>query len=140
MISFRLRSDPKGSSRHSLPNLQRFKSMLKHFRPTYTFGEKTRGVGILLPESRKKLGSNLGQITAENRVKPWSVTQNQAKRINGIAFLLLFRDQGVGGSGDSFGPRLCMVGSIPVRDRTIYIVEHSLRLRRRATPYGTDEK
>ena len=43
----------------------------------------------------EKLGSNLGPITAENRVKPWSVTQNQAKRINDIAFLWLLRDQGV---------------------------------------------
>jgi len=39
----------------------------------------------------------LGQITAENQVKPWSVTQNQAKRINDIAFPWLIRDQGVEG-------------------------------------------
>ena len=46
----------------------------------------------------KKLGSNLGQLSAENGLKPGSVTQNQAKRINEIAFRWLFRDQGVGGS------------------------------------------
>src|SRR6266576_6763196 len=43
----------------------------------------------------KKLGSNLGQLSAENRVKRGSVTQSQAKRINEIAFPWLFRDQGV---------------------------------------------
>ncbi len=41
----------------------------------------------------KKLGSNLGQLGAENPVKPWSVMQSQAKRINEIAFLWLLRDQ-----------------------------------------------
>jgi hypothetical protein len=41
----------------------------------------------------EKLGSNLGPITAENQVKPWSVTQNQAKRINEIVLLLSFREQ-----------------------------------------------
>ena len=46
----------------------------------------------------KKLGSNLGQLSAENRVKRGSVTQSQAKRINEIAFPWLFRDQGFGGS------------------------------------------
>src|ERR1035437_3043097 len=45
-----------------------------------------------------RFGSNLGPIIAENRVKPWSVTQNQAKRINEIALRWLLRDQGVGGS------------------------------------------
>src|SRR5207249_656795 len=40
----------------------------------------------------------MGPIAAENRVKPWSKTQNQAKRINKIVFLSLLRDQGVGGS------------------------------------------
>ena len=48
--------------------------------------------------NREKLGSNLGQLGAENPVKPWSVTQSQAKRINEIALLLFLRDQGVGGS------------------------------------------
>ena len=48
--------------------------------------------------SQEKLGSNLGQLAAENRVKAWSVTQSQAKRINEIVFPLFFRDQGVGGS------------------------------------------
>jgi hypothetical protein len=42
---------------------------------------------------RKKLGSNLGPIAAENRVKPRSETQNQAKRINEIVFLWMLRDQ-----------------------------------------------
>ena len=37
----------------------------------------------------------MGPLTAENRVKPWSETQNQAKRINEIVFLSLLRDQGV---------------------------------------------
>jgi len=46
----------------------------------------------------KKLGSNLGPITAKNQLKPWSVTQNQAKRINKLVHLFLLRDQGVGGS------------------------------------------
>jgi hypothetical protein len=46
----------------------------------------------------EKLESNLGPITAENQVKPGSVTQNQAKRINEIALRWLLRDQGVGGS------------------------------------------
>jgi hypothetical protein len=46
----------------------------------------------------RKLGSNLGPFTAEYRVKPWSETQNQAKRINNIGYRLLLRDQGVGGS------------------------------------------
>ena len=41
----------------------------------------------------KKLGSNLGQLSAENRVKRGSMTQSQAKRINEIAFPWLFRDQ-----------------------------------------------
>jgi hypothetical protein len=50
------------------------------------------------PFDHEKLGSNLGQLAAENGVKPWSVTQSQAKRINDIAIPLLFRDQGVGGS------------------------------------------
>ena len=44
-------------------------------------------------ESREKLGSDLGQLRAENRVKPWSVTQSQAKRINEIASLWFLRDQ-----------------------------------------------
>ena len=43
---------------------------------------------------RKKLGSNLGPIAAENRVKPRSETQNQAKRINEIVFLWMLRDRG----------------------------------------------
>jgi hypothetical protein len=42
-----------------------------------------------------KVGSNLGPFTAEYRVKPWSETQNQAKRINNIGYWLLLRDQGV---------------------------------------------
>jgi hypothetical protein len=42
--------------------------------------------------SRENLGSKLGQLSAENRIISWSVTQNQAKRINEIAFLLSFRD------------------------------------------------
>ena len=42
---------------------------------------------------KKKLGLNLGQLSAENRVKPWSVTQSQAKRINEIALRCLLRDQ-----------------------------------------------
>jgi hypothetical protein len=46
----------------------------------------------------QKLGSKLSQISAENRIKPQSVTRSQAKRINEIALPLLFRDQGVGGS------------------------------------------
>ena len=33
----------------------------------------------------QQLRSNLGPITAEHRVKPWSETQSQAKRINEIA-------------------------------------------------------
>jgi hypothetical protein len=41
----------------------------------------------------RKLGSNLGPFTAEYRVKPWSGTQNQAKRINNIGYWLLLRDQ-----------------------------------------------
>ena len=45
-----------------------------------------------------KLGSNLGQISAENGIKPYCQTQNQAKRINEIVFRCFFRDQGVGGS------------------------------------------
>jgi len=45
-----------------------------------------------------KLGSDLGQLSAENGVKPRSETQNQAKRINEIVFPWLLRDQGVGGS------------------------------------------
>ena len=40
----------------------------------------------------RKLGSNLGQLSAENGVKRGSVTQSQVKRINEIAFLWLFRD------------------------------------------------
>jgi hypothetical protein len=44
----------------------------------------------------RKLGSNLGPFTAENRIKPWSETQNQAKRINNIGYWSLLRDQGVG--------------------------------------------
>ena len=32
-----------------------------------------------------KLGSIVSQISAENRIKPWSATQSQAKRINEIA-------------------------------------------------------
>jgi hypothetical protein len=35
----------------------------------------------------------LGPFTAEYRVKPWSETQNQAKRINNIGYWLLLRDQ-----------------------------------------------
>ena len=42
----------------------------------------------------RKLGSNLGPFTAEYRVKPWSGTQNQAKRINNMGYWLLLRDQG----------------------------------------------
>jgi len=52
---------------------------------------------------REKLGSNLGQLAAKNRVKPWSVTQSQAKRINEIEFLLFLRDQGVGSSNPHIG-------------------------------------
>jgi hypothetical protein len=58
----------------------------------------------------EKLGSNLGPITAENQVKPGSVTQNQAKRINEIALRWLLRDQVVGGS-NSFSRPLLLVGS-----------------------------
>jgi len=47
---------------------------------------------------RRKLGSNLGQIPAENGLKLCSLTQSQAKRINEIALRWLLRDQGVGGS------------------------------------------
>jgi hypothetical protein len=46
----------------------------------------------------KKLGSNLGPITAENRVIGPKTTQNQRKRDNNSAFLPLLRDQAVGGS------------------------------------------
>jgi hypothetical protein len=47
---------------------------------------------------RKKLGSDLGPITAENQLKLRCETQNQAKRINEIALHCQIRDQGVGGS------------------------------------------
>ena len=40
-----------------------------------------------------KLGSDLGQLGAENGVKPRSETQNQAKRINEIVSPWLLRDQ-----------------------------------------------
>ena len=56
------------------------------------------GDKILLSDQHQELGSNLGPFTAEHRVKPWSETQNQAKRINNIGYRLLLRDQGVGGS------------------------------------------
>jgi hypothetical protein len=41
----------------------------------------------------KQLGTDLGQIAAEYRVKPRSGTQNQAKRIKNIGYWLLLRDQ-----------------------------------------------
>jgi hypothetical protein len=46
---------------------------------------------------KRKVGSNLSQLSAENGVKPGCLTQSQAKRINEIAFSWLFREQGVGG-------------------------------------------
>src|SRR5215470_2765183 len=48
-------------------------------------------------ERERQQRRNLGPIAAENRVKPRSETQNQAKRINEIVFLWLLRDQGGGG-------------------------------------------
>lgn len=53
----------------------------------------SKGRPSRLENRKKKLGSNLSQLRAENRVKPWSLTQSQAKRINEIAFRLLFGDQ-----------------------------------------------
>src|SRR5215469_4651356 len=46
----------------------------------------------------EKVGSNLGQLSAENQLRPRSMTQSQAKRINEIANPLLFRDQVFGHS------------------------------------------
>src|SRR5882762_2412699 len=66
-----------------------------------------------------KLGSKLGQISAENRIKPWSVTQSQAKRINEIALLWLFRDQGVGGS-NPLSPTNLHFSHVQRSDRTAF--------------------
>jgi hypothetical protein len=66
----------------------------------HLFGRQRSMVRVTLPlrsltilNSWEADGSNLGQLAAENRVKPWSGTQSQAKRINEIALLLFLRDQ-----------------------------------------------
>ncbi len=74
---------------------------------------------------REKLGSNLGQLDAENRVKPWSVTQSQAKRINEIAFLWFLRDQGVGGS-NPLAPTNLYKGSSDIIAGTLFPCATSL--------------
>ena len=43
---------------------------------------------------RPNQGPILGPIAAENRLKPWSEKQNQAKRINEIVFLCCFGTRG----------------------------------------------
>jgi len=49
-------------------------------------GASAIGTSRRLREFDEKVGSNLGQLAAENRVKPWSMTQSQGKRINEITF------------------------------------------------------
>src|SRR6266702_6513733 len=48
--------------------------------------------------SPQESGSEMSPFAAEYRPKPACSTQNKAKRANEIVFLLLVRDQGVGGS------------------------------------------
>ena len=64
------------------------------YRHTLTFGVIDPVIPISPSiQAPKKLGSNLGPISAENQVKPWYETQSQAKRINKIVLLWLLRDQ-----------------------------------------------
>jgi hypothetical protein len=58
---------------------------ISHYRVLREIG--SGGMGVVYDDklsreirNRKKLGSNLGQISAENKVKPYYKTQNQAKR------------------------------------------------------------
>jgi hypothetical protein len=64
----------------------------KYFVMNY-FASDIFVVECMANKRRNKLGSKWVKLSAENRMKPWSVMQNQAKRINEIALPLFHHKQ-----------------------------------------------